>query len=160
MRILIDGVYLQLEPFDLSSLDVDQIKQTMLETKFYKLNEADRAFQPNESEEAATYFQRLTAKIIDNLELKLQNVHLRYEDNVTIPETVFSIGLTLDSFTIVTTDANWYHTSLHAFTLRFISPTLALQGGELRGAHSFQGPVQYPQARHSAQRWHVLEHQL
>jgi vacuolar protein sorting-associated protein 13A/C len=64
VKILIDGVNLILEPVDLSSLQPEAIRESMLANKFYKLNKADKAYQPNESEEASTYFQRLTAKIL------------------------------------------------------------------------------------------------
>jgi N-terminal region of Chorein or VPS13 len=64
VKICIDGVYIQLEPLDLSSLDTDQIRANMLATKYFKLDEADKAYQLNDSEESATYFQKLTMKII------------------------------------------------------------------------------------------------
>jgi hypothetical protein len=65
VKILIDGVYLQLEPLDLSSLNPEQIREKMQAAKFYQLNEADKAYHPSgEGEENTSYFQRLTAKII------------------------------------------------------------------------------------------------
>ena len=36
------------------------------------------------SKAQTTYVQRLTAKILDNLEINVENVHLRYEDASTI----------------------------------------------------------------------------
>lgn len=45
--------------------------------------------------------------IVDNLELKLQDVHLRYEDALTLPGRVISAGFTVDALTIATTDSDW-----------------------------------------------------
>jgi hypothetical protein len=53
------------------------------------------------------YFQNLTQKIIDNLEICLENVHIRFEDSTSFPSTCFSMGVTLGSFVITTTDSNW-----------------------------------------------------
>ena len=44
---------------------------------------------------------------LDNLELKLLDVHLRYEDALTLPGRVISAGFTVDALTITTTDADW-----------------------------------------------------
>jgi hypothetical protein len=43
-----------------------------------------------EKTQKASYIQQLTAKIIDNIEITLTNVHIRYEDSMTIPGTVIS----------------------------------------------------------------------
>lgn len=65
VRILIDGVYLQVEPVDLASLSPETIKESILANKFHRLTEAEKLYQAAaESEEALSYFQRLSAKII------------------------------------------------------------------------------------------------
>ena len=65
MRILIDGVYLLVEPVDLSSLSHQAIRESILANKFHGLAEADKQSQTAaDSEEALSYFQRLSAKII------------------------------------------------------------------------------------------------
>ena len=102
-----DGIYLQLEPLDLSALTPEQIRAQALSSKLQRLEEADKNYLPDASEVNTSYLQRLTAKIVDNLELKLLNLHVRYEDGLTIPGKAFSVGLTLDAFTVATTDENW-----------------------------------------------------
>lgn len=39
-------------------------------------------------------------QIIRNLELQIQNIHIRYEDDYSKPEHPFSAGITLDSIEI------------------------------------------------------------
>jgi vacuolar protein sorting-associated protein 13A/C len=55
----------------------------------------------------ASYMQKLSTKILDNLEVVITNVHLRYEDNQSIPNTVFAGGITIDGLTLMTTDERW-----------------------------------------------------
>ena len=61
----------------------------------------------SQNSDDSSYFQRLASKIVDNIEVELRNVHLRYEDKVSIPESPFACGITIDSFVISTTDHNW-----------------------------------------------------
>ncbi len=35
------------------------------------------------------------------------NIHIRYEDNISNPENVFSLGVTLKELSITTTNQNW-----------------------------------------------------
>ena len=55
----------------------------------------------------ASYMQKLSTKILDNLEVAITRVHLRYEDNQSIPNTVFAGGITMDGLTLMTTDERW-----------------------------------------------------
>lgn len=61
-------------------------------------------------EEKGSYWQRLTSTIVDNIEITLTNVHIRYEDTMTIPGSCFSFGLTLDTFTLTTRNKDWKET--------------------------------------------------
>lgn len=80
-----------------------------------KLEEAERAIismvQKKEDLQAtakkATYVQQLTAKIIDNLEVNITNLHIRYEDTTSIPGSIFSCGVTIERLSLTTTDEAW-----------------------------------------------------
>lgn len=68
---------------------------------------------------SASYMASLTAKIIDNLEFQITNIHIRYEDTLLTSisdsglihnnpnEVAFACGLTINSITLNTTDSNW-----------------------------------------------------
>lgn len=49
----------------------------------------------------------LVAKIIDNLQVVIKNIHVRFEDNKSHPQKPFAVGLTLSNLSAVSTDANW-----------------------------------------------------
>jgi vacuolar protein sorting-associated protein 13A/C len=56
---------------------------------------------------AESYIQQLTTRIIDNIEISLTNIHVRYEDSLSITGTRFAAGITLEAFNISTCDDNW-----------------------------------------------------
>ena len=122
VRITIDGIYLQLSPLDLSVLNAEDLTARALSMKQYKLSEADKALESSmqvarQSTENlaqnASYWQRLTTTIVDNIEVTLTNFHVRYEDCMTLPHSPFSAGVTLDSFTLKATNKDWQE-SFHA----------------------------------------------
>lgn len=111
----LDGIYLQAGPIDLSKLSPEESQRMITASKQSKFEEAEReilrVIQKKEDLQAtakkATYVQQLTAKIIDNLEVTLTNLHIRYEDSTSIPGSVFSCGMTIESLSLATTDENW-----------------------------------------------------
>ena len=111
----LDGIYLQAGPIDLSKLSAEDSQRMITASKQKKLDEAERDIlnviqkkeDIQETAKKATYVQQLTAKIIDNLEVTLTNLHIRYEDSTSIPGSVFSCGMTIESLSLATTDENW-----------------------------------------------------
>uniref|UniRef100_A0A1A9X0W3 UBA domain-containing protein n=1 Tax=Glossina brevipalpis TaxID=37001 RepID=A0A1A9X0W3_9MUSC len=53
------------------------------------------------------YGATLATNILENLELKINDVHLRYEDSRTIPGCPFSAGIRIKSLTAQSCDGNW-----------------------------------------------------
>lgn len=49
----------------------------------------------------------LVAKIVDNLQVVIKNIHVRFEDNKSNQNNPFSLGLTLSNLSAVSTDSNW-----------------------------------------------------
>jgi hypothetical protein len=121
VQVVIDGVYLQVGPLNMADLDKKETKDRAMNLKLEKLLLADKFLgfdhhfdgsnttSDNSSEDSgsASYVQQWTARIVDNIEIEIRNVHIRYEDSTTIPGTTFAAGLTLDSFGISTCDDNW-----------------------------------------------------
>ena len=46
-------------------------------------------------------------QIFRNVQLKITDVHIRYEDKVAKPEHPFSLGITLHNLSVHTTDEKW-----------------------------------------------------
>ena len=53
------------------------------------------------------YGTSLITNIVENLQLNIRDVHIRYEDSVTIPDRHFCCGLTIESLTAQSCDSNW-----------------------------------------------------
>ncbi|KAJ2433837.1 Vacuolar protein sorting-associated protein 13, partial [Coemansia sp. RSA 2424] len=51
--------------------------------------------------------------IVDNLQIVIKNIHVRYEDGVSNPEHLFAVGATLGELSAVSTDAEWRQAFLH-----------------------------------------------
>ncbi|KAB7501647.1 Vacuolar protein sorting-associated protein 13D [Armadillidium nasatum] len=45
--------------------------------------------------------------IIENIQLKIQDVHIRYEDDKSKPGELFACGLTIESLTVQSSDEHW-----------------------------------------------------
>lgn len=115
VRVIIDGLYLQAGPLDVGILTPEQLRNMAFDVKRARLKAAEDAVMAasvtpegiQERTQKASYIQQLTAKIVDNIEITMTNVHIRYEDVMTIPGTVISAGVTIASISLSTTDDHW-----------------------------------------------------
>lgn len=48
----------------------------------------------------------LTSKVVDNIQVSIKNIHIRYEDSVNLTKPL-SLGLTMEKLDIETTNENW-----------------------------------------------------
>jgi len=85
VKITVDGVTLLVSPIDFNGLNKEDLKQQELVSKQQKLIAAEKAVElsvklssteNSQSTMNASYIQRLTTKILDNLEIKIQNIHV------------------------------------------------------------------------------------
>lgn len=53
------------------------------------------------------YGTSLITNIVENLQLNIKDVHIRYEDSITVPDHPFCCGLTIESLTAQSCDTNW-----------------------------------------------------
>lgn len=68
------------------------------------------------SEESDGFLSQLTTKVIDNLQVSIKNIHLRFEDNVSDPGHPFAAGITLKELSAVSTDGQWNPTFISEMT--------------------------------------------
>lgn len=54
-----------------------------------------------------TFVEKLATQIVKNVQLKIKDIHIRYEDGITNPKAPFSFGITLHNLSVQTTDENW-----------------------------------------------------
>ena len=50
---------------------------------------------------------RLLTKIVDNVQITIRNIHIRYENKKTLGGLQYSMGLTLKELLINTTNPEW-----------------------------------------------------
>lgn len=67
-----------------------------------KIDELNNAFLKDKQN---SYVDRISLKVLDNLQINISNIHIRIEDNNINP--TISLGLTLQSFNVTNTDENW-----------------------------------------------------
>ena len=95
VKVLIDGISLQVGPIDAAEMDKEEIRAQILSSKIELadqlidfsgvISDSKDGHKDGKSEPAtpatpagkATYVQQWSAKIIDNIEITLKNVHVR-----------------------------------------------------------------------------------
>jgi vacuolar protein sorting-associated protein 13A/C len=113
VKININGVYLLLGPVDVANLDPQEAAERTAIQNRNKLIQAEKSIElaaqltEHSDPKNATYMQNLTTKIVDNIEISVTNIHLRYEDKRSFPNETFSFGLTLERFLVTTTNEKW-----------------------------------------------------
>ncbi|TIC36939.1 hypothetical protein E3Q08_04156 [Wallemia mellicola] len=117
-KVTIDNVYLIALPAGASQFDPEedqrraqQVKQERLESAEILLNsQASPGMSPEEEQKNQSFANSLMTKILNNLQVVIKNIHLRYEDDISAPGSSFAVGLTLGGFSAVSTDDNWVPT--------------------------------------------------
>ncbi|KAJ8945035.1 hypothetical protein NQ318_019029 [Aromia moschata] len=61
-----------------------------------------------------SYGAGLVTEIIENLQLQIQDVHIRYEDSISIPNQNVAFGVTIESLTAQSCDSNWLPSFIQA----------------------------------------------
>lgn len=54
-----------------------------------------------------TFTEKLVAQIIRNLQVRITDIHLRYEDGFTNPSKPFAFGVTLHNLSFESTNDDW-----------------------------------------------------
>lgn len=51
--------------------------------------------------------EKLVARMIKNIHVEVKKIHVRYEDHTTFKDAPFSVGFTLNNFTVESCDESW-----------------------------------------------------
>ncbi|KAJ2157305.1 Vacuolar protein sorting-associated protein 13 [Coemansia sp. RSA 552] len=125
VRVHIDDVYVLAMPrfqenFDPKREDEREYKRKMqrlendeLLRQQQLLKTAKDGSNPEEEKKQASFTEQLVTKIVDNLQIVIKNIHVRYEDHISNPDHMFAVGATLGELSAVSTDAEWRQTFLH-----------------------------------------------
>ncbi len=114
VRVLIENVYLLAVPTDSSKSTPEEDAERAYAAKLEKLENAELLSGQSQTDLSAeehkknqSFSASLITKIVDNLQIEVRNIHLRYEDNLSVPGHPFACGATLSQFSAVSTNEDW-----------------------------------------------------
>ncbi|KAK9746972.1 Vacuolar sorting-associated protein 13, N-terminal [Popillia japonica] len=118
--IVIEQLYVVASPLPVLEWDAVAEEISAQETKLSQLDNLEVRWRLENSnkENNATYYAStysswlsygtgLITNIIENLQLKIRDVHFRYEDNVSIPNKAVAIGVTVEALSAQSCNENW-----------------------------------------------------
>ncbi|XP_042225636.1 vacuolar protein sorting-associated protein 13D-like isoform X3 [Homarus americanus] len=117
--IMFDQLYLVAGPVKLEEYDEEAEEAASQARKIAQLDGLEAAWRANQEacHEASHYANSYSSwlnfgtsfmtNIIENIQLKIRDVHLRYEDDQSIAGQVFACGLTIDTLALQSSDDHW-----------------------------------------------------
>ncbi|CAK1598970.1 unnamed protein product [Parnassius mnemosyne] len=110
----IERLFLIVNPLAEIKYDPEKEEKMALSAKQAELARVEEAkkkeAQKDENKLDETFVEKLATQIIKNVQLKIKDIHIRYEDSITNPKAPFSFGITLHNISVYTTDENWKQT--------------------------------------------------
>ncbi|KAL1410608.1 Vacuolar protein sorting-associated protein 13 [Vanrija albida] len=113
-QIVIDDIFVLARARPQGKVDPEEDERIDQATKQEKLRSAEavdsaanQVEQAGGAENKETYFGAIATRIINNVQIHIKNIHLRYEDGTSTPDHPFAAGLTISEFKMVSTDENW-----------------------------------------------------
>ncbi|XP_053480404.1 vacuolar protein sorting-associated protein 13A isoform X2 [Ictalurus furcatus] len=109
----LDEVYLLIVPTASIKYDAEKEEKQLQEARQRELQRIEEtkikaAEQENpKTEKQDTFVEKLVTQVIKNLQVKISNIHIRYEDSITNPNSPLSFGVSLQNLSLQTADANW-----------------------------------------------------
>lgn len=115
VKIIIEDVYLLASPIIIQDYDYEDEKKKELQVKKEKLEDLETLVKASlENQQISsdlssneTFTESLVTKIVDNLQVTIKNIHIRYEDDSLLTEEPYSLGIILNELSAVSTDDNW-----------------------------------------------------
>ncbi|XP_077476237.1 intermembrane lipid transfer protein VPS13C isoform X2 [Stigmatopora argus] len=107
----LDGLYLLLAPATAGEYDEAKEERYRQEAKRRDLLRVEQALRtaagPDQGVKSDSLLEKLATQVIKNLQVKINRVHLRYEDDVSDPRRPLALGVTLAELSLQTADENW-----------------------------------------------------
>ena len=121
VRVNIEDVYVLAAPKEDEDYNAEDEANRDHAVKMEKLDSAELLKERNtdgmsaeEQQKNQTFTASLVTAIVDNLQISVKNVHVRYEDSISDPGHPFAAGLTLSELSAVSTDENWKPTFIQS----------------------------------------------
>ncbi|KAI1358803.1 hypothetical protein F5Y08DRAFT_104397 [Xylaria arbuscula] len=114
VKVFIEDVFLLASPKEEAAYDAEEEDRRKQRIKMEKLDSAELLKERNqeglsqeEQKKSQSFTESLVTKIVDNLQVTVKNIHIRYEDSISAPGHPFALGATLGEFSAVSTDGQW-----------------------------------------------------
>ena len=123
VKVFIEDVFLLASPKEEAEYDEEEEARRKQRIKMEKLDSAEllkertqMGLSPEEQKRTQSFTESLVTKIVDNLQVTVKNIHIRYEDAISAPGHPFALGVTLEEFSAVSTDGDWTPTFIQDST--------------------------------------------
>ncbi|XP_007651750.1 vacuolar protein sorting-associated protein 13A isoform X1 [Cricetulus griseus] len=125
VEAVLEEIYLLIVPSSRIKYDPIKEEKHLMEAKQQELKRIEEAKQkvvdqenpPEEKQD--TFTEKLITQIIKNLQVKISNIHVRYEDDITNQGKPLSFGISLQNLSMQTADQNWIP-CLHDETMKLV----------------------------------------
>lgn len=114
VQVFIEDVFLLAAPKEDAEWDQEEEEQRTQALKIEKLDSAEMLKDRNtegmsqeEQQKSQSFTDSFVTKIVDNLQIAVRNIHVRYEDSISHPAHPFAIGMTLQEFSAKSADGQW-----------------------------------------------------
>ncbi|XP_055612800.1 intermembrane lipid transfer protein Vps13-like, partial [Uranotaenia lowii] len=113
VEAIIDKLYILAVPNTDIRYNAEKDERNAFETKKAELARIEAAKKSEEEKDKPvadkTFTEKLTTQIVNNVQIKISDIHIRYEDTATTGNP-FAFGVTLSNLSVHTTDKNWVKT--------------------------------------------------
>ncbi|ORY51917.1 hypothetical protein BCR33DRAFT_712120 [Rhizoclosmatium globosum] len=118
VRVFIKDLYLVVNPKSETEYDEGLELERAHKAKMDRVEAAELLSAKEklpEDKQNTTFITQLITKIVDNLQISIQNIHIRYEDRSLggADGAPLSIGITLSELSAASTDENWHEAFIH-----------------------------------------------
>ena len=121
VQVRIEDVFILAAPREDADVDAREEEDRQHKVKMEKLESAELLKERNteglskeEQQKQQSFVASLTTAVVDNLQVTIKNIHVRYEDVVSDPGHPFAAGLILNELSAVSTDENWKPTIIQS----------------------------------------------
>ncbi|RKP18475.1 hypothetical protein ROZALSC1DRAFT_29853, partial [Rozella allomycis CSF55] len=111
VKVFINGVYLLVGSKEENKYDENEAKEREYRLKMQMLEEFEMISllqQKSQTEEEKkrneSFVSQLITKIVDNVQVVIKDIHVRYEDRISNPKKPFSCGINLTEISAVSTN--------------------------------------------------------
>ncbi|VCX31363.1 unnamed protein product, partial [Gulo gulo] len=109
----LEGLYLLVVPGASIKYDAEKEEKSLQDIKQKELSRIEEALQkaaekdkPKEAKKD-TFLEKLATQVIKNVQVKITDIHIKYEDDVTDPQQPLSFGITLGELSLLTANEHW-----------------------------------------------------